>query len=166
MWLALCVAWWSHVHFGEKTRNFNVSKVQVPPKSSYPLTQRSWSFGRNPIQLQRQFPKYESIRDKSGADEQWKVWKKGKLHQHLLSWKKAVPKKLHFIYVQTTITKFRCYERDTEEWNRQAALTEAFKISRSFPSLSVWLVTQILSRLPLHECSRAMISQEANIRMC
>lgn len=51
---------WAREHFGEKTWNSTVSKIQVSPKSSYPLTHLSWSFVRNPIQMQRQFPKYES----------------------------------------------------------------------------------------------------------
>lgn len=51
---------WAHEHFSEKARNFIVSKIQMSPKSSYPLAYLSWSFVRKPIQLQRQFPKYES----------------------------------------------------------------------------------------------------------
>lgn len=83
-----------------------------------------------------------------------------------LVWKKTpVSKKLHFICCPNN-HKFRCSEHDTEEWHSQAALTETQNTQFSKPLTVITSLTPIPPRLPLHECSRAIISQEANTCMC
>lgn len=167
MWLALwgCVTWWPHVHFGERTGNFNVSKIPVPPKSSYPLAQRSQSFGRNHITSKGSSLNMNPLEAKVELMSNGKYERRGSSTTISLVGRKQCLRNSILSVVQTTITKFRCSEHDTEGWHSQAALTEAFKIS-SFPNLSPPLVTQIFSTLPLHECSRAIVSQETNTSTC
>lgn len=165
MWLVLqgCSTQWLHEHFGEKTRNFIVSKIPVFPKSSYPLTNLWWSFLRNPIQLQMQFPIYESNLSETKVE----LISSGSYEKRERTFleKSPVSKKLHFICCPNN-HKFRCSEHDTEEWHSQAALTETQNTQFSKPLTVITSLTPILSRLPLHECSRAITSQGANTCMC
>lgn len=159
MWLVLqgCGTQLAHEHFGEERWNFIVSKIQVSPKSSYPLTHLLWSFIRNPIQLQRQLPKCES----NLSETKVKLISNGRYEKREITClekknKNNQSKILHFTCCPNN-HKFRCSEHDTEEWHSQTALTD---IQFSKPLTTITSLTPILSRLPLRECSRAIISRK------
>lgn len=115
----------------------------MPPKPSYPLAQRSQSFRRNHIPGKGSSLNMNPLETKVELMSSGRYERRGSSTTISLLGRKQCLRNSILSVVQTTITKFRCSEHDTEEWHSQAAFTEAFKISRNFPSLSPSLVTQI-----------------------